>query len=413
MRHPAGRRHGREGRRRLLGRLAVPAGAGRDRRPARRGRPPHRAGRAGAPRGLPGRRRDLRAGARPPAGDPRRARAGLRRPDQPGRGRHAGLRRGVEQRAGRPGGRGAEPRAGAARDRRRAAPAGRQGRHASPARSRRPPPVAGSSLVLTIDSGVQQVAERELAAAVLAARTRPYYRGGKTLADSGSVVVMEARTGRVVALASYPSYDPAVFTGGISTAEYADLLDPAKGSPLLFRAIAGGYAPASTFKAVTSTAAVENGQATFSTMLDCPGVFAPTGQTNFEAADLGPAQSCARDRAVLRHQLLQVRLRRVAARRRQPPGRAAEGPDHHDGPRLRARQKTGIDLPGESAGVVPTRQWRKDYWQRAEGRPVRRRGQQGLRRRRAGPATGTAASTAPGSAAARPPTSRSARARRW
>ncbi len=224
-------------------------------------------------------------------------------------------------------------------------------------------PVGGSSLVLSLDSAVQQVAERELAAAVLAARSRPYYRGGTTVADSGSVVVMEARTGRVVALASYPSYDPAVFTGGISTAEYAALLDPARGSPLLFRALAGGYAPASTFKAVTATAAVENGQATFSTVLDCPGVFAPTGQSNFEAADLGRlslrtaiVRSCDTNFYGFAYdEWLRDGGNRPVAQPKDPIIAMALA--------FGLGRPTGIDLPGESAGVVPTRQWRQQYWQ--------------------------------------------------
>ena len=228
------------------------------------------------------------------------------------------------------------------------------------------PAVPGQRLVLSIDSAVQAVAERELKAAVLAARQRPYYRGGTTIADSGSVVVMEAKTGRVVALASYPSYDPAVFSGGITSREYAALLDPAQGSPLLFRAIAGGYAPASTFKAVTTSAVVENGQSTFSTVSACPGTFAPTGQSNFEAADLGR---------------LSLRTAIVRSCDTNFYGFAydewlADGGNtpvaHPRDPILTMAQayglgaKTGIDLPGEAAGVLPTRAWRQQYWERSK-----------------------------------------------
>ena len=83
----------------------------------------------------------------------------------------------------------------------------------------------GDTLVLSIDSHVQGVAEKALQGAVERARTlRARGSGQRLVADSGSVVVMEAQTGRVVAMASYPSYDPSVFVGGASPAEYAELV---------------------------------------------------------------------------------------------------------------------------------------------------------------------------------------------
>ncbi len=224
-------------------------------------------------------------------------------------------------------------------------------------------PVPGERLVLSLDSAVQRVAEQELEKAVLSARQRPYYRGGRNVADSGSVVVMEARTGRVVALASYPSYDPGVFTGGVTSAEYASLLDEAKGSPLLFRAVQGAYAPASTFKAVTATAAVENGQTTFATPTQCPGVFGPTGQTNFEAADLGRltlrtaiVRSCDTNfYGYAYDEWLADGGNTPVAQPRDPIIAMAQA--------FGLGARTGIDLPSETPGVIPTRDWRRAYWE--------------------------------------------------
>ena len=221
----------------------------------------------------------------------------------------------------------------------------------------------GSALVLSLDARVQRLAETELRKAVLAARERPYYRGGRTRADSGSVVVMEARTGRVVALASYPSYDPAQFTGGISSKDYAALLDERNGAPLLFRAVQGAYAPASTFKVVSAAAAVENRQTTFSTVSACPGVFDGTGQTNFEAADLGAlslrsaiVRSCdtnfykfAFDAWVEDGGISPV------ARPKDPMIDLALD--------FGLGERTGVDLPAESPGLIPTRAWRQRYWE--------------------------------------------------
>ena len=218
--------------------------------------------------------------------------------------------------------------------------------------------------MLSLDAKVQALAERELEKAILAARQRPYYRGGgNTEADSGSVVVMEARTGRVVALASYPSYDPSLFTGGISTKDYESLLAVSNGQPLLFRATQGAYAPASTFKVVSASAAVENGQTTFSDVSACPGVFAPTQQTNFEAADLG---ALSLRTAIVRSCDTNFYKFAFDAWVRDggiDPVAKPEDPMINMALAFGLDEKTGIDLPAESGGLIPTREWRQRYWE--------------------------------------------------
>jgi penicillin-binding protein 2 len=107
------------------------------------------------------------------------------------------------------------------------------------------------------------------------------------VADSGSVVVMEARTGRIVAMASYPSYDPAVFLGGVSTEEYAALVDESAG-----RRWCSGRSRARTRRPRRSSRSRWRRRCRAATTrcagrYACPGVYAPTGQTNFDAAPLG------------------------------------------------------------------------------------------------------------------------------
>ena len=123
------------------------------------------------------------------------------------------------------------------------------------------PPQAGSDLVLTIDIDVQKAAEAALAQQLDAVR------GGKekgnshpTKAPAGATVTIDPNNGNVIAMASFPTYDPIEFVNGISSDRYAELqgTDPAK-NPFLNRAIHGQYAPGSTFKLVTATAALENG----------------------------------------------------------------------------------------------------------------------------------------------------------
>ncbi len=103
----------------------------------------------------------------------------------------------------------------------------------------------GQNVVLTIDSGIQQAAERALSSAY-GTNTR------------GAAVVMDAQNGDVLAMASAPAYDPGTFLGRISHEEWARLTD-AKMRPLINRAMHENYAPGSIFKIVVGLAALEQG----------------------------------------------------------------------------------------------------------------------------------------------------------
>jgi len=120
------------------------------------------------------------------------------------------------------------------------------------------PPVPGESVYLSLDASLQRATARSLAAGLA--------RDHKT---AGASVVIDPRTGEVLAMVSLPGYDTNLFTHGISQADYNRLLtDPDR--PLLNRAIAGQYAPGSTFKMVTATAALQEGKITPQTLLNCP-----------------------------------------------------------------------------------------------------------------------------------------------
>ena len=114
-------------------------------------------------------------------------------------------------------------------------------------------PVPGRDLVTSIDAGVQAATEKALAREMAAARSRGLP------ADSGAAVVLDVATGQVVASASAPTYDPNVWTGGISATEYAALTSPTAGTPLLSRVTGTAMAPASTLKALSVPAAVAAG----------------------------------------------------------------------------------------------------------------------------------------------------------
>ena len=229
-------------------------------------------------------------------------------------------------------------------------------------------PIPGSTLVLSLDARVQQVAETALQRAVDTARTVAA-RGGSGLlrADSGSIVVMEARTGRLVAMASYPSYDPSVFTGGASPAEYAQLVDESRGAPLVFRAVQGAYAPASTFKVVSAAAAVASGDYALDGRYACPSSYAPTGQRNFDSAALGTidlrealGKSC--DTVFYRfayEQWLRDGGNSPVAAPRDPMVSMAQA--------FGLGERTGVDLPSERRGTIADRGYARRLWEQTRG----------------------------------------------
>ena len=148
-------------------------------------------------------------------------------------------------------------------------------------------PVQGDTLVTSIDANVQKLAEQSLTQQISDSRAK----GMK--ATSGAVVVLDPQTGRVIAAASYPTYDPQVFVGGISNTAYAALTNPAANDPLLSRAIAGQYAPGSTFKLITSSSLVTHHEISLTGRYACPGSLSIDGRvkTNFDSESFGSAMS--------------------------------------------------------------------------------------------------------------------------
>ncbi|MGH9165544.1 MAG: penicillin-binding protein 2 [Acidimicrobiales bacterium] len=132
------------------------------------------------------------------------------------------------------------------------------------------PPVRGNDVQLTVDLDVQRAAEESLGQALVANRERSERQGGQSfVSPAGAVVVLDPKDGSVLAMASYPTYNPADFNNGIKPDVYRGLQDPASYRPLTNRAIAGLYAPGSTFKLVTALAALQRGAITpASTFLD-------------------------------------------------------------------------------------------------------------------------------------------------
>ena len=129
-------------------------------------------------------------------------------------------------------------------------------------------PVVGADVQLTIDSKIQSVAEESLKQDI-----EKISKGGyadKSDAKSGAVVVMNTKTGEILALASYPDFEPQLFTDGISTEKYSEYI---KQEALYDRAISGTYAPGSTFKMITAIAGLETGKISKTEKINCTGVY--------------------------------------------------------------------------------------------------------------------------------------------
>lgn len=218
-------------------------------------------------------------------------------------------------------------------------------------------PTPGSHVVTSIDARVQGIVEDALERAVQRARSTGLP------GDSAAGVVLDVRTGRVVALGSYPTYDPRVWIGGITQKQLDRLLSPKTGSPLISRATQGQYPPGSTFKIASTAAAVKNG-ADFNGTYDCPGSLSVGGRTfqNFEGIAHGPMDlhralvvSCDTIfyRFAFQHWLQDGGLTPVKNPRDPIPTMAKK---------FGMGRPTGIDLPNESDGRIPNREWKREYW---------------------------------------------------
>lgn len=219
------------------------------------------------------------------------------------------------------------------------------------------PAVPGDYLVTNIDAALQAVVEKQLAAAVSRARQ------SGLAADGGAAVVLDVTNGDVLAMASAPDFDPSQLNDGLTEAQYAKLTDPAAGKPLINRVTQGDLAPASTFKVISTTAAVLGG-ADLNGTYPCPSSYTVSGQTfrNYESegfGDISLARALEVSCDTVFYRLAYDMWRRDGGS--EPSGRTAdlflrtaEG--------FGLGRRTGVDLPGESTGRVVDRERKKsDY----------------------------------------------------
>jgi penicillin-binding protein 2 len=192
-------------------------------------------------------------------------------------------------------------------------------------------PTVGPRVALTLDAGLQATLETAFAG-----------RGG-------AAVALDPTTGEILAMSSIPSFDPNRFAIGMDTASWTRLrTDP--GKPLMNRVIQGQYAPGSTFKIATAIAGLEEKVITPETRIHCSGVYVRYN-TVLHCHELGPHGSVNVEQAIAASCNIffyEVGVRLEIERLAKYAQRLGLG------------SRTGVDLPGEEAGVVATPKWKKE-----------------------------------------------------
>lgn len=218
--------------------------------------------------------------------------------------------------------------------------------------------IAGNNLVTNIDAKLQSGVERALEAAVKRARASGY-RG-----DSGAAVVLEIKTGRVLAMASYPTYEPEIWQKGLTVKQAEDLFSEVKGVPALSRPLQGLFAPASTFKSVSVVAAANAGYP-LDGSYNCPASVEIGNRTfnNFDSVaagrlklDVGLAISCDS----LWYQIAYDEWVRDGGLK---PKSKTNDYFFNAAKAFGVGKVTGIDLPSELSGRLPNRTWKQNWYE--------------------------------------------------
>jgi len=218
--------------------------------------------------------------------------------------------------------------------------------------------IAGNNLVTNIDAKLQSGVERALEAAVKRARASGY-RG-----DSGAAVVLEIKTGRVLAMASYPTYEPEIWQKGLTVKQAEDLFSEVKGVPALSRPLQGLFAPASTFKSVSVVAAANAGYP-LDVSYNCPASVEIGNRTfnNFDSVaagrlklDVGLAISCDS----LWYQIAYDEWVRDGGLK---PKSKTNDYFFNAAKAFGVGKVTGIDLPSELSGRLPNRTWKQNWFE--------------------------------------------------
>lgn len=227
------------------------------------------------------------------------------------------------------------------------------------------PPTAGDDVWLTIDIDLQAHAERLLAERIEQIRGGRTRDGRRIDPPQGSVVITDPMSGGVLAMASYPTYDPRKLVNGIPTDLWEELQDPQRGLPLNNWAMQGTYAPGSTFKPVTALAGLRSGflNGGNDTLYDsgtyelqgCEGAkceFRNAGGAAYGSVDLPRSLTVSSD----------VYYYWIGENLWLGRGAYGETAIQDTAESFGLGSRSGIELPGESPGRIPTPQRRREAY---------------------------------------------------
>ncbi len=211
-------------------------------------------------------------------------------------------------------------------------------------------PIAGHNLKLSLNSQLQRVGQQALAQSM-----------SLNYSPGGSFVAMNPDTGAVYAMGSLPSFDPSIFTGNLSQTKYDQLTNPNSGDALLNRATQSAGPTGSTFKPITSVAALSSGQWTTDSQYTDNGTF---------CVGTGAATQCrhnaghAVDGTLNLVDALRVSsddfFYNLGARLNVDPSKAPNGgPLDQTARQFGIGKPTDVDLPGEAIGTLPSPVWRE------------------------------------------------------
>src|SRR5690606_13260617 len=215
---------------------------------------------------------------------------------------------------------------------------------------------------------LQAHAERLLEAKIHGLRGRFDNAGNVLRAPQGSVVVQDPNNGQILAMASYPDYDPSATVNGISQDLWDELNDPESGQPLVNWALQGTYAPGSTFKLYTAYAGLRTGLLAGDDVINDPGYYEIENCTG-ESCDVQNANRQQHGTVDLARSLTvssDVYYYRIADKFWNRRGQFGETPIQDAAREFGLGERTGIPLPGENPGRLPTPEGRRKAY---EARP--------------------------------------------